>query len=203
MKKRIINIFLSFLFAITLIVTTFCLTVLNKHFVIHIMDNENYYKEVYSKIITDFDERKLSYKLTEKEVKKDIQKYIKSRYKNEYYKFSNQDLRDDYNKYIKLNNYFGNLDICSIIYLLYLIDFGLIIITGLLFLKTKKVHNLSKIIGGNFIITIILFGLITLFGNFNNTIVDLVIKKFNHYYLATSIILLEIMIFNKLKNKIK
>lgn len=203
MKKRIINLTLSLLWGITLIVTVFCLTVLNKNFVIHIMDKNNYYEQVYAKIKEDFDSKGLSYELSKGKVTDDIKRYVKSRFKNEYYRFSNQDLRDDYNKHIKFNNYFQDRDICSIVYLVYLLDLILIVITGMLFLRTKGFHNLNIIMISNFIITIILFGIITLFFNSEREIINILITKFNHYYLATSIILLEITLFNKLKNKIK
>lgn len=203
MKKIIVNSSLSILFSITLIVTIFCLTSLNKNFVLRSMERENYYQRVYEDIKVDFDKRDLQYKLTEKEVRKDIQSYVRSRYKNEYFHFDEKDLRDDYNKYIKFYNYFGDFDVCSMIYLLYFIDLILIVVTGMLFLKTKEYHNLSVIMISNFITTFILFGIIALWVKCDNAIIDLVVNKFNHYYLATSIILLEIVLYNKIKPRLK
>lgn len=203
MKQRIIDIGLSLLFAITLIITIFCLTVLNKNFVVHSMDGENYYLKVYESIKKDFDARGLSYELTEDKVKEDIRVYVKNRYRNDYYRFSNQELRDDYNKYIKFNNYFKDFDICSIVYLIYLLDLVLIITTGCLFLKTKGIHSLNIIVISNFIVVFLLYGILTLFIDCNNDMINIVITKFSHYYLATAIILLEINIFSQIKARLK
>lgn len=203
MKIKIVNILLSLLFAITFIVTTFCLTVLNKNFVIHYMNREKYYEEVYEDIVEEFDKTGLSYELTKDKVKEDIRKYVRSRYRNDYFHFSNQELRSDYNKYIKFNGFFGENDVCSMIYLLYLLDLVLIIITGVIFLKTKSYHNLNDILIGNFIISILLFGGLTLFLNCHNEIINIVLNAFEHYYLAIAIILFEIAIMSKLKPRLK
>lgn len=179
--------------------SVFCLTTLNKNFIKHIMNKNNYYEEVYKEIKDDLTNKDIDINITSDLITKDINNYVKSRYRNDYYQFAVEEYRDDYNRFIKFNNYFGDYDLCLTIYLLFIIDFILVVGTGVLFLRTKTIHNLNFIMVINFLITVVVYGVFSLGFTTNLNILNEVIQEFSRYYLGTSIILLELVIFNLLK----
>ncbi len=198
MQRKIINGFLGLLFSLTFLVSVFCLTALSKNFVLQLMRENNYYDQVYDEMSNYFD-GEYSISISKKDVREDIESYVKSRYKDNYFKFRNQEYRSDYNRFIKFNDYFKNVDICLIIYLIYLLDFFLIVITGILFLKTKHIHSLNVVIIINFIVSFVVYGIMVLFVDSGNEFINVVITKFSHYYLAVAIILFELVIFGQIK----
>ena len=202
MKKRVASISLGLLFSLSFFVTVFSLTVLSKNFVKMVVNKNNYYETITKKV----NGNNFNITIDKKDIKKDLDKYINSRYKNTYIvlpsNIDNKEFRDIYNEYIKFDNFFINYDVNMLIYLIYLIDLVLIIFTGIVFIKTKNRHNLHVVVLINFILSTIIFGLIKIYLDIDNFIVNEVIKAFNNYYLATSIILLEISIFDKIKTKL-
>ncbi|MCH5167757.1 MAG: hypothetical protein J1F35_07735 [Erysipelotrichales bacterium] len=201
MERRIISIALGILFSVSFLATVFSLTTLSKNFVKMVMKKNNYY-EIVSEKINDND---FNIIIDKSDIKKDIDKYINSRYKNTYIKvpsnIDNKEFRDVYNKYIKFDDFFIDCDIYMIISFIYIVDIILIILTGILFNKTKNIHNINTVVLTNFIMSIIIFGLIKVYLNIDNFIINEVIKTFNNYYLGASIILLEMLILKKIKTK--
>lgn len=201
MEKRLINILISLLFSFTFVLTVFSLTVLSKNFVHMVVKQKNYYTIVYENV----NNNKYGIKIDKKDIKKDLDKYIKSRYVNNYIilpnRIDNDDFREFYNKSIKFDGFFENIDITFIIFIIYFVDIMFIIVTGIILNKTKNFHNINKIILFNFVITVILFGFIKVFVLIDNYIINEVIKMFNYYYLGLSIILLDLVIFQRIKTK--
>lgn len=203
MKKRIINIFICLLFSLTFLITVFTLTALSKNFVKMVVRKTNYYDIV----IKEVNKNKYGIKIDKSYIKKDLNNYIKSRYKNTYIVLpdgiDNKKFREEYNRIIKFDNILTNYDITSIIYLIYFVDIILIIITGIILNKTKGKHDLNNILIFNFIISILIYGIIKIFISVDNFIINEVIKMFNYYYLGIAIILFELSIINKIKTKLK
>lgn len=193
MKRIVNNILLGILFSVTFFFVVFSLTVLNKNFIYKIFSDNNYY---------DVLDAKLSiYDVSKEKVKKDLKRYVKSRYSNEYYSTGGQVDRDAYNKVIKFDGYFDNVDVTLLIYIIYLITIGLIVITGIIFKKNKGKHDLMCISFINFIISIFVFGLLFLFITIDNSILNIIKETFIHYYLAFAILLFDIFLIKMIKAK--
>lgn len=207
MIKEKINICLSILFSIVLFITIFCLTVLNANFIKINLKKSNYYNVVYNNIINDLKEydENLIYTLDIKDVEDDINEYVKSRYSNKYFiskietDISNNEIRDIYNKNIKFNNLFINYNMVLIIYSLFSLDIILIIITGIIFKKTKNKHNIRIILILSSIISFIIYGICYIFNNYNLDILYNIFNNYLHIYLAINIIILECIIIKKIK----
>ena len=179
MKKNIINIFLGLLFSITFLFAVFSLTVLNKNFIYMVFNKVGYYEKI---------NKRLEYlNVDEEQINKDLKKYVKSHYRNENFnvKNLNDEANSQYNSIIKFDNYF--------------ITISLIIITGIVFNKTKNKHDLFKIIFINFIFCIVFYGILKVFLDIDNEILNNIKITFSQYYLAISIILFEIFYLRKLK----
>ncbi len=193
MKKNIINVFLGLLFSITLFFTVFSLTVLNKNFIYMVFNKVGYYEKI---------NKKLEHlNIDEEQINKDLKTYVKSHYSNDYFnvKNLNDEINSQYNSIIKFDDYFSEVDITLVIEFIYIITISLILITGIVFNKTKNKHDLFKIIFINFIFCIVFYGILKVFFDIDNEILNSVKITFCHYYLAISIILFEIFYLRKLK----
>ena len=192
MKKNIINVFLGLLFSITLFFTVFSLTVLNKNFIYMVFNKVGYYEKI---------NKKLEHlNIDEEQINKDLKTYVKSHYSNDYFnvKNLNDEINSQYNSIIKFDDYFSEVDITLVIEFIYIITISLILITGIVFNKTKNKHDLFKIIFINFIFCIVFYGILKVFFDIDNDILNSVKITFC-YYLAISIILFEIFYLRKLK----
>lgn len=173
--KRISSYLYALLLSITVIFSLFSLTVLSKNFVLKVIDKNNYIK-----VINE------STGVSKKEIKKDLNKYITNKYQK-------LNLKDkEYNKYIN----FMNID-KNITYFIYLITILLIIITGNIFNKTKKKHDIKSILLISSIILIIVYGLIYILFN-SSFILNEIVYTFNHYILFIAVLFLMISIFSKM-----
>ena len=193
MKKNIINIFLGLLFFFFFLFAVFSLTVLNKNFIYMVFNKVGYYEKI---------NKRLEYlNVDEEQINKDLKKYVKSHYRNENFnvKNLNDEANSQYNSIIKFDNYFSKVDITLIIEFIYIITISLIIITGIVFNKTKNKHDLFKIIFINFIFCIVFYGILKVFLDIDNEILNNIKITFSQYYLAISIILFEIFYLRKLK----
>lgn len=203
--KRVINIGLGLLFSGTFLLTVFTLTVLSKNFVLKVANENNMYEYILNKTCDNFatSDKNCLEVIDLKKVKKDFKRYVTSKYKNEYFYLDGEQIfRDSYNSSLKFDNYFSEYDITSTIYLIYAADIFLIILTGVIFLKTKSKHDLSEIIMINFIVSILGYGAIKIFLKIDNEFLESIFMLFNKYYLGSAIIVFELMIINKLgKNK--
>lgn len=203
--KRVINIGLGLLFSGTFLLTIFTLTVLSKNFVLKVANENNIYEYILNKTCDNFatSNKNCLEVIDLKKVKKDFKRYVTGKYKNEYFYLDGEQIfRDSYNSSLKFDNYFSEYDITSTIYLIYAADIFLIILTGVIFLKTKSKHDLSEIIMINFIVSILGYGAIKIFLKIDNEFLESIFMLFNKYYLGSAIIVFELMIINKLgKNK--
>lgn len=173
--KKISSYLYAFLLSITVVFSLFSLTVLSKNFVLKVIDKSNYIN-----IINE------STGVSKKEIKKDLNKYITNKYQK-------LNLKDkEYNKYIN----FMNID-KNITYFIYLITILLIIITGNIFNKTKKKHDIKSILLISSIILIIVYGLIYILFN-SSFILNEIVYTFNHYILFIAVLFLMISIFSKM-----
>lgn len=173
--KKISSYLYAFLLSITVVFSLFSLTVLSKNFVLKVIDKSNYIN-----IINE------STGVSKKEIKKDLNKYITNKYQK-------LNLKDkEYNKYIN----FMNID-KNITYFIYLITILLIIITGNIFNKTKKKHDIKSILLISSIILIIVYGLIYILFN-SSFILNEIVYTFNHYILFIAVLFLMISIFSKI-----
>ena len=200
MKKN--NIILSILFSITFLLTVFSLTAMSKNFVKRVFVDNNYYEVIEKNI----NKNEYGIEIDASLIKKDLNKYINSRYMNTYFVLpnnkDNKNMRDYYNENIKFLDYL-NFDVNSLIYIIYIITILFIIVTGLYFNKTKGSHKLSVIIVSNFLVSVLIFGLVKIYFSSESTIVNAIIARANAYYLATSIILLDIIFLKEIFLKFK
>ena len=173
--KKISSYLYAFLLSITVVFSLFSLTVLSKNFVLKVIDKSNYIN-----IINE------STGVSKKEIKKDLNKYITNKYQK-------LNLKDkEYNKYIN----FMNID-KNITYIIYLITILLIIVTGNIFNKTKKKHDIKSILLITSIMLIIIYGLIYIL--FNRTfILNEIVYTFDHYILFIAVLFLMISIFSRI-----
>lgn len=173
--KKISSYIYAFLLSITVVFSLFSLTVLSKNFVLKVIDKSNYIN-----VINE------STGVSKKEIKKDLNKYITNKYQE-------LNLKDkEYNKYIN----FMNID-KNITYIIYLITILLIIVTGNIFNKTKKKHDIKSILLITSIMLIIIYGLIYIL--FNSTfILNKIVYTFNHYILFIAVLFLMISIFSRM-----
>ncbi len=173
--KKISSYLYAFLLSITVVFSLFSLTVLSKNFVLKVIDKSNY--------INIIDE---STGVSKKEIKKDLNKYITNKYQK-------LNLKDkEYNKYIN----FMNID-KNITCIIYLITILLIIVTGNIFNKTKKKHDIKSILLITSIMLIIIYGLIYIL--FNRTfILNEIVYTFDHYILFIAVLFLMISILSRI-----
>lgn len=143
--KVLLNIFESLLLSFAILLVVLCMTILNKRYVKFILDRTNYYQTVVDKINHDIE---YNHYIDKNKVKNDINNYIDNYYMDKEYTNKietnvNNDLSDYYNQQIKFIGPFNNfrikkdvIDICTIF---------VIAIIGLLFMKTKFIHNIDLI----------------------------------------------------------
>ncbi|GEM_PF-6560878 len=173
--KKISSYLYAFLLSITVVFSLFSLTVLSKNFVLKVIDKSNYIN-----VINE------STGVSKKEIKKDLNKYITNKYQK-------LNLKDkEYNKYIN----FMNID-KNITYIIYLITILLIIVTGNIFNKTKKKHDIKSILLIASIMLIIIYGLIYILFN-SSFILNEIVYTFDHYILFIAVLFLMISIFSRI-----
>ena len=179
---KILNILLGLLLSITFFLVIICFTLLNDNFVKHYFDKNNFYELLYNEVKDNGEYEDLS------EYKYYINKYIDS----DYHSFL------DDNSFSKFVNKINYSKWQTIIYLATII---FIIVTGTLFNKTKKIHDLKTILLETSIILILTYGIIYIFNSVSNIVVFNLIDISNHYLLGSSIILLELSLYWIIKNK--
>ena len=164
--KKYINIILGILLSLVTILLIISLFFYNKTFVNKVISKNNISDIVYKEIDSSIDEE---FELDKDLLKLDIKRYIDNGYYlnvNNKIKVNNElKYEDVYSKNIKLFNKYKVYNLKSIIYTL---TYIVLIITGILFIKTKFKHNLDIILLISGILDIILYGFIYLFNNFNN-----------------------------------
>jgi len=172
--KKISSYLYALLLSITVVFSLFSLTVLSKNFVLKFIDKSNYIN-----IINE------STGVSKKDIKKDLNKYVTNKYQK-------LNLKDkEYAKYIN----FMNID-KNIAYIIYLITILLIIVTGNIFNKTKKKHDIKSILLITSIMLIIIYGLIYILFN-SSFILNKIVYTFDSYILFIAVLFLMISIFSR------
>ncbi len=164
--KKYINIILGILLSLVTILLIISLFFYNKTFINKVIIKNNISDIVYKEIDSSIDEE---FELDKDLLRLDIKRYIDNGYYlnvNNKIKVNNElKYEDIYSKNIKLFNKYKVYNHKSIIYTL---SYLFLIITGILFIKTKFKHNLDIILLISGVLDIILYGFIYLFNNFNN-----------------------------------
>ncbi len=175
--KKISSYLYALLLSITVVFSLFSLTVLSKNFVLKVIDKSNYIN-----IINE------STSVSKKDIKKDLNKYVTNKYQK-------LNLKDkEYAKYIN----FMNID-KNITYIIYLITILLIIVTGNIFNKTKKKHDIKSILLITSIMLIIIYGLIYILFN-SSFILNKIVYTFDSYILFIAVLFLMISIFSRVSS---
>lgn len=175
--KKISSYLYALLLSITAVFSLFSLTVLSKNFVLKVIDKSNYIN-----IINE------STGVSKKDIKKNLNKYVTNKYQK-------LNLKDkEYAKYIN----FMNID-KNITYIIYLITILLIIVTGNIFNKTKKKHDIKSILLITSIMLIIIYGLIYILFN-SSFILNKIVYTFDSYILFIAVLFLMISIFSRVSS---
>ena len=165
--KKYINIILGILLSLVTILLIISLFFYNKNFINKVITKNNISDIVYKQIDESIDEE---FELDKDLLNLDIKRYIN----NGYYLNVNNKIKvndelkyeDVYSKNIKL---FDNLNVNKIKSIIYFLTYVVLIITGILFIKTKFKHNIDLILLISGVLDIITYGFIYLLNNFNNS----------------------------------
>lgn len=194
MKKNIVNILSSILFSITILLTIISLTVLNDRFIMKVIDHNNYIEQIQDNINKELKESSINKTLEKEEVRESVKKYVKSRYKYDEKKYSSELESKKINKNIL---FMGNRNYKLYSYIIYFLTLISIIITGNIFLKSKKYHDLANIFIYSFFLLTFTYGIIYFSLDKYMFIVRGIINVLNHIILGGGIILLEAGIIKK------
>jgi hypothetical protein len=190
--KKVLNIILSIMLAITIFLSVICITIFNRNYIKFELRIHSYYDTILNNIINESND---SIEVDNNQIRKDVDTYIDNYYKDCKCSNDNTIYKDNimfFNKYKNMRLYHDILCLATL---------GIIIITGILFLKTKKVHNIKCIIYITSILGIIISFIIYL--NISYTgIINLIIKDYYYIYLGINVLLLLIQPFIILYNKI-
>ena len=164
--KKYINILLGILLSLVTILLIISLFFYNKNFINKVISKNKVSEIVYKEIDSNINEE---FELDKDLLDLDIKRYIN----NGYYLNVNNKIKvndelkyeDVYSSNIKLFNKYKVNSIKSIIYTL---TYLVLIITGILFIKTKFKHKIDLILLISGILDIFIYGIIYLFNNFNN-----------------------------------
>lgn len=201
--KKLSNLILIILFSLCGSLVILFLTFFNPHFILHEITKYNYYEKINVKLVEELETLEIDYIIDSKILNNDIEKYVKSRYKKYYIGNkikSSCDTEKVYLKYVKFDGFFEKNKIHEITYILFVTLLVLIIITGSLFNKTKKYHNLNIILLMSSIIMILLYGVFSIFIKIDNDFIYQAIVDSNHYLLGISVVILEISLFKIIKD---
>ena len=166
MKKHI-NVILGILLSFVTVLLIISLFFYNKNFIYKVIVKNNISEVIYNNIDSSIDEE---FELDKDLLKLDIKRYINNGYYlnvNNKIKVNNEFKYDDvYLKNIKL---FDNLNVYKLKSIIYVLTYLFLIITGILFIKTKFIHKIEIILLISGILDIIIYGLVYLFNNFSNS----------------------------------
>ncbi len=186
MKEKRNSIIIGLLLSFTILFGLCVLTLFNKNFYKHELDNKNYYEYIFNNINEDM--KYVGYtnvSIDIKDVKEDVNYYISNNFeKVEFHKYDNKILNEIYNTNIKFRDFFkDNYNRIKIIIIVIMI--ALIIVTFEVYLNL----NCERY---NFLFMSGFFGLIinyVLYKSFyfDNTIIDYLYDRYMLYYLIGNI----------------
>ena len=185
--NKALNILLSILLSVSLFLTIIYITMFNMNYIKFELRIHSYYDTILNNIESSSNE-----KIDKNTLIKDVNEYVDSYFKK---------YKDDttYNRNVAFLNKYNNMRLYHDI--VGLSTIGIIVITGILFIKTKKIHNIKFIIYLTSIIGILLSFVIYLNINYNE-IINMLLKDYYYIYLGINIILLLIQPFIYISNKI-
>lgn len=204
--QKLNNVILIILFSLCGYLVVSFFTFFNPHFMLHEITKYNYYEKANDELIKNLKELEIEYTINKNDLKYDIEKYVKSRYKNYYIGNkieSTYDTEDTYLKYVKFDGLFDKYQINKVTYILFASVLVLIIFTGSVFNKTKNNHNLNFVLFISSIVMIILYGISYVLFDVDNEFINCTIIDSLHYLLGLSVILLEISLFKIVKSHFK
>lgn len=196
--KKIINYWESILLVITIIISITFFTLCNKNFYYHEFKKYNYYDDIYIDINMHYNECHIS----RKQIKNDINKYISH---NMSITINNPRdcIKDDYyESSIKFNNKFNDIDVDLVVNIMFITSIILVIITGIIFKKTKHNHNINNILTITGILLIITYLMVRILINVNIKIFNSCIIDANKYLLVISGLIFSIKFYKFIKNKL-
>lgn len=199
------NILLIILFSITAFLSMVCLTLFNTNFVLHKMEEFDYYDIQYNSLTNYLKSNSIEFKINKSDLKNDIEEYVKSRYSKYYIhnKIEASTNTDNiYLDYVKFNNILEKYNANLIIYISFIVTILLVILTGSIFIRTKKKHNLNFIFLISSLILIVIYGIIYLLFSTNNEFFNYIVNESLHYLLGLSVILLDLVFLNKIRKRI-
>ena len=187
MKEKVNSTLIGLLLSFTILFLACFLTLLNKNFYRHELENRNYYEKVYNKIKEEIDyyDSNISYELDIKDVEQDMNYYIGNNFDNTTFnKYDNKKLNEIYNNNIKFRGFFPtNYNKIKIIIIVVMI--ALIIVTFELYLNLKC-ERYNFLFMSGFLGLIINFIMYKSF-YFNNEIIDSLYNTYMIYYLVANI----------------
>lgn len=198
MKRRVINILLSFLFSLTFILSLISLTLLNDNFVMMAIKSKGIISKVKNDINKELESNGYSYRIDDGTTEERINLYVEKRYS-----YKEDDITEE-DKIINKHIFFmDKKNYHMISYGIYILTLIMIFITGNIFIKSKRLHDLGYIFlisAGTFIC---LYGIIYFnLDNFNFILKD-ILDVFNHFILGSAILLGEWGFIRVRKFKIK
>ena len=199
------NILLIILFSITAFLSMVCLTLFNTNFVLHKMEEFDYYDIQYNSLTNYLKSNSIEFKINKSDLKNDIEEYVKSRYSKYYIhnKIEASTNTDNiYLDYVKFNNILEKYNANLIIYISFIVTILLVILTGSIFIRTKKKHNLNFIFLISSLILIVIYGIFYLLFSTNNEFFNYIVNESLHYLLGLSVILLDLVFLNKIRKRI-
>lgn len=199
------NILLIILFSITAFLSMVCLTLFNTNFVLHKMEEFDYYDIQYNSLTNYLKSNSIEFKINKSDLKNDIEEYVKSRYSKYYIhnKIEASTNTDNiYLDYVKFNNILEKYNANLIIYISFIVTILLVILTGSIFIRTKKKHNLNFIFLISSLILIVIYGIVYLLFSTNNEFFNYIVNESLHYLLGLSVILLDLVFLNKIRKRI-
>lgn len=199
------NILLIILFSITAFLSMVCLTLFNTNFVLHKMEEFDYYDIQYNSLTNYLKSNSIEFKINKSDLKNDIEEYVKSRYSKYYIhnKIEASTNTDNiYLDYVKFNNILEKYNANLIIYISFIVTILLVILTGSIFIRTKKKHNINLILSISSIILIVIYGIFYLLFSTNNEFFNYIVNESLHYLLGLSVILLDLVFLNKIRKRI-
>jgi hypothetical protein len=181
------NLLLSILLSITTVFLIISLFLFNGRFIKKVLFKHNIVDVVYKNIDNEIDEE---FSLDKDLLEIDIIRYIDNGYflnvKGKIISNGENKYEDIYSKNIKLFNEYNIFKLKSVFYIL---TFIFIIFTGVLFILTKRKHNIDYILLISGIIDIIIYGVIFIFNNFNSSEL-IIVNTLLHILLAIGVLFL-------------
>lgn len=171
---KISNFLLAIMLSITIIISSFTLTVLSKRFQINTIEKEGYVEIISSNT-----------NISKEIVKNDLKDYIKNGYV--YQNYENKEY-EDYINYFPIKK--------SMYKYIYSLTIILLVICYVVFCKTKKKHNIYLIFFISSIILVLFYGTIYLTIDTNMIFVSL-IMRFLHFILFIADLLFMESIINR------